>query len=116
MGDATASANQFYRHQRYRRRHALAARGDMATARPAGVSARSCLLRCIGMHGAVHVFVLHVLGHLQERGVSAAERALLAYLERGRLSHLDLAIAWIGFALLASILGGLFPLALPAGG
>lgn len=77
---------------------------------------RGVALLCIGVHGVAHIFALHVLRHLQERGIPAAERALLAYLERGRLSHLDLAIAWVGFALLASILDWLLPLALSAGG
>jgi hypothetical protein len=78
---------------------------------------RGVALLCIGLHGVLHMFVLHVLRRLlQERGTPAVGKALQAYLDRRRLSNLDLAIAWVGFALLVSILDGLFALALPAGG
>jgi hypothetical protein len=95
----------------------VAACGDVAGARPVGLPARGVALLCIGLHGVLHMFVLHVLRRLlQERGTPAVGKALQAYLDRRRLSNLDLAIAWVGFALLVSILDGLFALALPAGG
>ncbi len=59
----------------------------------------------IGLHGAAHIVALRVLTRLRDRGSAEAGRALDAYLDRRRISNLDLAIAWAGFALLFAMLG-----------
>ncbi len=62
----------------------------------------------IALHGLLHWFVIRSLAGLHARGVAAAGRALRAYKDPQRVSSLDLAIGWLGFAVLISILNGLY--------
>jgi hypothetical protein len=54
------------------------------------------------------MLILRFLNHLKVRGMTAANRALAAYVDWRRLTDLDVALAWTGFAFLVLILNGIF--------
>jgi hypothetical protein len=62
----------------------------------------------IALHGTLHVLVARHLKRLCDAGMEAAATALRAYRDPRRVSQLDIAMAWAGFAALASIVFRLF--------
>ena len=70
---------------------------------------RASFLREIGLiftftHAVWHAVLLRALRRLYARGVEGADEALAAYLDPRRVSNLDMAAAWLAFALLVDIL------------
>jgi hypothetical protein len=51
------------------------------------------------LHAAIHLWIVLGLKRLRARGIRGAEKALRAYL--GRITHMQLAIAWALLALIA---------------
>ena len=62
-----------------------------------------------GTHGLLHLLTLRGLRRLQTKGVAAAGRALAAYRDPRRVTHLDLVIGWMGYAALMSVLNWVSP-------
>lgn len=60
---------------------------------------RNVALMFAATHGTWHVLVRRGLRRLCARGVAGADEALASYLDPLRISHLDLAAAWLAFAL-----------------
>ncbi len=70
---------------------------------------RAAFLRNVAMmftitHAAWHFVALHGLKRLQARGIAGASDALGSYTSLRRVSHLDIAAAWLTFALLVRCL------------
>ena len=61
----------------------------------------------IGLHAILHLLTVRALTRLQAKGLAAAKRASAAYRDPHRVTNLDLAIGWTGFAFLVSILNWL---------
>jgi len=61
----------------------------------------------IGIHGVLHLLMWRALARLRARGLIAAERAFAAYRDPHRVTNLDLAIGWAGYAILISVLNAL---------
>jgi hypothetical protein len=62
---------------------------------------RGNALVLIAAHGALHALTLHSLKFLQLLDFAEASTALARYRDPRRVSHLDLAAAWLGFYALA---------------
>ncbi|HEX9462592.1 MAG TPA: hypothetical protein VGB82_08330 [Alphaproteobacteria bacterium] len=77
---------------------------------------RGVALTFIGLHAVLHIVTIRALRRLLARGIAAAGQALHAYIDPRRVTHLDLAAGWIGFALLIAILNRLTAGNLPLGG
>jgi hypothetical protein len=65
---------------------------------------RATFLRNVGLmftvtHATWHFMALHGLKRLQARGAAGASEALDSYTVLRRVSHLDIAAAWLAFAL-----------------
>jgi len=58
----------------------------------------------IGIHGVLHLLMLRALTRLQAKDLAAGKRALAAYRDPHRVTNLDLAIGWTGYAVLISVL------------
>ncbi len=69
----------------------------------------------IGLHGFLHVWLTGWLSRESAAGVTEAKAALDAYRNPRRLSHIDLAIAWVVFTTLVSLFNS-HPLAPNVGG
>ena len=65
---------------------------------------RNVAMICTVTHAAWHFAVLRGLKRLQARGIAGAPEALGSYTELRRVSHLDIAAAWLAFALLVRFL------------
>lgn len=77
---------------------------------------RGVAMMFIGVHAVLHVITIRGFRHLMARGIATAGKALHAYVDPRRVTHLDLTFGWIGFALLISILNRLSAGDLPVGG
>jgi hypothetical protein len=62
---------------------------------------RGNALVLLAAHGALHALTLHSLKFLQLLDFAEASTALARYRDPRRVSHLDLAAAWLGFYALA---------------
>ena len=63
----------------------------------------------VALHGFLHLGVLQGLKRLQRRGMAAAGRVRQALGDPRRVTNLDLAVGWAGYALLISALNWLYP-------
>lgn len=65
-------------------------------------------------HGAWHILVYRGLRRLCAHEVAGAEEALCAYVDPRRINHLDVAAAWLAFAVGARIVSWMAAGGLPA--
>lgn len=76
--------------------------------------ARAAFLRGVALafailHGGLHLLIVRLLMRLRTRGLTTAGRALAAYRDPRRVTNLDLAIGWVGYGVLISVLNWLYP-------
>ena len=58
---------------------------------------RACATLLIALHFAFHIGTLNALKFMAQLQLAHAEHALVSYRDPRRISHLDLAAAWLGF-------------------
>ena len=75
---------------------------------------RNVAMMFMVVHTGWHFFVLHGLKRLEARGIAGASQALGTYKASRRISHLDVAAAWLAFALLVRFFELMSSAGLPA--
>jgi hypothetical protein len=77
---------------------------------------RGTALFFVGIHCMLHLTWIRWLKHERNSGVAVAEAALQEYRDPRRVTGLDVAMAWLGFAAFAPVLNSILAIGLATGG